>query len=207
MPRDERLHSDALLFQHKLPADMGRAGAEGIVIRIIMKERIRLRHDLLILAVFTVFYLFFFFLDGAVLHADSHSYLYMDISREPVYPLFLAALRGLFGEESFLSATSFLQNLVNAACSAYLAIVLIREFFGPAGDLFSSSDKAKETGTAVPGETERKPEKTQSGSGSGPDRRNPSRLIWEGLILLILMAPSLLTRFAAKRGSTFPAPS
>ena len=169
----------------------------------LSQRQLQISHDLLILAVFTVFYLFFFFLDGAVLHADSHSYLYMDISREPVYPLFLAALRGLFGEESFLSAASFLQNLVNAACSAYLAIVLIREFFGPAGDLFSSSDKAKETGTAVPGETERKPEKTQSGSGSGPDRRNPSRLIWEGLILLILMAPSLLTRFAARRGSTF----
>ena len=157
----------------------------------LSSRQLQIRHDLLITAVFTLFYLFFFFLDGAVLHADSHSYLYMDISREPVYPLFLAVLRSIFGEGSFLLAASFLQNLVNAACSAYLAIVVAREFFGPAGDLFGMNEKGNAAGTA------------SSAAGLKMSGYCASRLVWEGLILFILMAPSLLTRFVAKRGSTF----
>ncbi|MBQ9438307.1 MAG: hypothetical protein IJU50_08235, partial [Lachnospiraceae bacterium] len=113
--------------------------------------------------IFLIFYLFFFFLDGYVLHADSHSYLYMDLSREPVYPLFLAALRALCGESYFLTAASLLQNLFNAACCVFFAVTMIKEF---------SLDEKE-------------------------DRLYPL------LLALILMSPSLLTRFVAKRGSTF----
>ncbi|MCM1040111.1 MAG: hypothetical protein NC434_12390 [Ruminococcus sp.] len=43
-----------------------------------------------LLAVCLLFYLLFPFFDGPIWCVDSASYVYMDISREPLYPTFLA---------------------------------------------------------------------------------------------------------------------
>ena len=50
----------------------------------------------IILGISLLFYLFFFFFDGVSIAADSAGYINMSISREPVYPLFLAFLHILF---------------------------------------------------------------------------------------------------------------
>lgn len=46
--------------------------------------------NVVLLAVCLSFYLLFPFCDGPVWCVDSASYVYMDISREPLYPTFLA---------------------------------------------------------------------------------------------------------------------
>ena len=81
----------------------------------------------LMLAVSVLFYLFFACYDGAVICVDSPSYIHMDISREPLYCMFLAGLRaafaaapaGAFGEDAYLTAAAFLQRpskVARASC-------------------------------------------------------------------------------------------
>ncbi len=83
-----------------------------------------------ILAAALVFYLFFAVFDGAVICVDSPSYIYMDISREPLYPLFLAALRAVFSTngEFYLTVAAFLQSILAAAAAWSLADFCRREF-------------------------------------------------------------------------------
>lgn len=89
------------------------------------------RRDLFPAVLFAVpmcFYLFFAFFDGAVICADSPSYLSMDISREPGYPLLLAAFRFLFrGSEGYLTGVVLLQSLLAAAAAFCMADYLYRE--------------------------------------------------------------------------------
>lgn len=69
-----------------------------------------------------LFYLFFAFYDGAVICVDSPSYINMDISREPLYCMFLAGLRAFFSRfpagvwpaDFYLTAAAFLQSLLAA---------------------------------------------------------------------------------------------
>ena len=68
------------------------------------------------------FYLAFAFIDGPVWAKDSASYTGMSISREPVYPLFLAFFRTVFGEAegrnglpAYLFPAVIVQALVNIA--------------------------------------------------------------------------------------------
>lgn len=83
-----------------------------------------------ILAASLLFYLFFAVYDGAVICVDSPSYIYMDISREPLYPLFLALLRSVFSGQGdfYLSAAVFFQSLLAAFAAWSLADFLRKEF-------------------------------------------------------------------------------
>lgn len=83
-----------------------------------------------ILAAALLFYLFFAVYDGAVICVDSPSYINMDISREPFYPLFLALLRSVFSGQGdfYLTAAAFLQSILAAVAAWSLADFLRREF-------------------------------------------------------------------------------
>lgn len=103
--------------------------------------------QLLVLIVNLVFYLAFPLHDGAILHKDSMSYVTMDISREPLYPLFLALLRRLFGVESAtneqgsivgLDGYLFAAVLIQAVAAAFAAFCVFR--------LFRSFGKTKRQG-------------------------------------------------------------
>ena len=92
--------------------------------------------SLLMLAGSLVFYLFFAFYDKAVICVDSPSYLSMNISREPLYPVFLAALRGLFGGlpgDGYLTVAAFLQSILAALAAFSLADYIRKECALPAG--------------------------------------------------------------------------
>ena len=58
------------------------------------------------------FYLIFLFADGVYLGSDSRGYIEMIPAREPLYPLFLAALRAVFKEDIYLYAAAFIQCLL-----------------------------------------------------------------------------------------------
>ena len=89
----------------------------------------------LMLAVSLLFYLFFACYDGAVICVDSPSYIRMDISREPLYCLFLAGLRAAFAafpaeafaEDAYLTAAAFLQSLLAAFAAWSLVNYLWKE--------------------------------------------------------------------------------
>lgn len=83
-----------------------------------------------ILAVSLLFYLFFAVYDGAVICVDSPSYIDMDISREPFYPLFLALLRFVFSGQGdfYLTAAAFLQSFLAAVAAWSLADFFRKEF-------------------------------------------------------------------------------
>lgn len=89
-----------------------------------------LKFDTVLLIISVAFYMFFALFDGIVICADSPSYITMDISREPLYPLFLACLRVIFGAEgqTYLYVAVVLQSLL-AAWAAYCITAFIeREF-------------------------------------------------------------------------------
>lgn len=68
-----------------------------------------------------VFYLFFAVFDGAIMSMDSPSYIGMESSREPLYPLILAFFRWVFqfaGEGFYLEVVAFLQSIL-AAIAAF----------------------------------------------------------------------------------------
>ncbi len=73
------------------------------------------------------FYLFFAFYDGAVICADSPSYINMTLTCEFLYPALLAIFRSLFGE-SYLLYVVILQSLL-AAFAAWKIAIYIREKF------------------------------------------------------------------------------
>lgn len=72
------------------------------------------------------FYLFFAFYDGVVICVDSPTYMDMSISREPLYPLFLAFLRKLFGDE-YLFVTVLLQSVLAAFAAVSIPAYLKKE--------------------------------------------------------------------------------
>lgn len=82
-----------------------------------------------VLFVSLLFYLFFAFYDGAVICVDSPSYINMHISREPLYPLFLALLRALFSGQGslYLTAAAFLQSILAAIAAWSITVFLYRE--------------------------------------------------------------------------------
>ena len=77
------------------------------------------------------FYLFFAIYDGAVICVDSPSYIEMNISREPAYPLFLAHFRFIFSgfhSDFYLTAVIFVQSLLAAIAAWSFADYLLKEF-------------------------------------------------------------------------------
>lgn len=73
------------------------------------------------------FYLFFAFLDGVVIAADSSTYINMSLSREFLYPAILAFFRGLFGEDYLLGVVIF--QSVLAAYAAWKVAIYFRDRF------------------------------------------------------------------------------
>lgn len=79
-----------------------------------------------------VFYLFFSLHDGYVWCADTNTYVSMSIAREPLYPLYLALFRGIFGEEErYLLAAVVGQGLLLGWAIWSLATYLYRTLKTP----------------------------------------------------------------------------
>ena len=85
------------------------------------------RTDLLLLAVCLLFYLLFPIFDGPVWCKDSLSYAGKDISREPLYPMFLALMKVLDGAEisaSGMMAAVIVQSLIAGFATWYAGYVV-----------------------------------------------------------------------------------
>ena len=61
-----------------------------------------------------IFYLMFPIIDGAVICKDSPSYMSMDFSREPFYPMFLLLMKSIFGTEHYTFPVVLLQSILAA---------------------------------------------------------------------------------------------
>lgn len=97
-------------------------------IKIVNKIKEMETSDRVLLLVCVVFYLVMCFMFGVQLCADSGSYIRMTSAREPVYPLFLALFRGLFGEKIYLTIVIVVQNLLMAIAVYSICIFLKRTF-------------------------------------------------------------------------------
>lgn len=76
------------------------------------------------------FYLFFSFFDGPVICVDSPSYIQMDLSREPLYPIFLSLFRFVFGNVSqnfYLFAIVLVQSILAAVAAWSIAALFYRK--------------------------------------------------------------------------------
>lgn len=62
------------------------------------------------------------------MYNDSEQYIAMHIHREPLYPFFLWIFRTLLGEEHYLEAVRFLQNMLAAFSVIWLAECIRRQF-------------------------------------------------------------------------------
>lgn len=80
-----------------------------------------------------VFYLFFTFLDGPYLSPDSETYIAMSLHREPLYSLFLALMRALFGpdREKYLMGAIIVQSLLTAVASWSIPAFLYKKLSLP----------------------------------------------------------------------------
>lgn len=89
--------------------------------------------SLLMLGAGLCFYLFYALWDGVVIAVDSESYIAMESSREPVYPMLLAAFRMLYAglasaaEDAYLQAVVLLQSILAAFAAWCLARYLQKE--------------------------------------------------------------------------------
>lgn len=97
-----------------------------------MSKKIDQYFSFILICVSVVFYLFFAIYDGAVIGADSESYINMHISREPFYCIFLAFLRALVGiftanADLYLTVTVYIQSLLAALAAWCLADYLKKE--------------------------------------------------------------------------------
>lgn len=87
--------------------------------------------SVIMLTISLAFYLFFACIDGVVICVDSPGYLEMNLTREPLYPLFLAFFRLLFGSlspDGYLIAAVFCQSILAAVAAWSMAAFLAREF-------------------------------------------------------------------------------
>lgn len=80
-----------------------------------------------------VFYLFFAFLDGPYLSPDSETYIAMSLHREPLYSLFLALMRALFGpdREKYLMGAIIIQSLLTAVAAWSIPAFLYKKLSLP----------------------------------------------------------------------------
>ena len=83
-----------------------------------------------------LFYIFFWLFDGVVWCADTNSYVELNPSREPFYPIFLSLFRALFGAETTLWNGQYLylfvavgvQSIVAAVTTSIMALFLKKEY-------------------------------------------------------------------------------
>ncbi len=93
-----------------------------------MKNKINkqtLQSGILIL-VSMLFYLYFAWHDGVVICEDSPTYINMNITREPLYPLLLEIMRHMFGE-NYLFATVVFQSILSALGAVSIPLYFKRE--------------------------------------------------------------------------------
>lgn len=96
--------------------------------KILSKNNI---FSIFMLLISLAFYLFFALYDGAVICVDSPSYIEMNISREPAYPLFLALFRSIFsgfGSDLYLNVVIYIQSLLAAIAAWSFASYISKEF-------------------------------------------------------------------------------
>lgn len=98
-----------------------------------MLKKIDKYFPIILICISILFYLFFAIYDGAVLGADSESYINMHVSREPFYCIFLAFLRSLVGifsanADLYLTVVVYIQSLLAALAAWCLADYLKKEF-------------------------------------------------------------------------------
>lgn len=77
------------------------------------------------------FYLFFACFDGAVICVDSPGYIEMNLTREPLYPMFLALFRLIFAGASpdrYLFFAALFQSILAAVAAWSMAAFLYQEF-------------------------------------------------------------------------------
>ena len=79
-----------------------------------------------LLGVSILFFCFWFFFDGIRIAVDAGSYENFSMSREPLYPVFLAIFRNIFGQE-YYAVIGFVQSILWAFSIWYLCDVLYRE--------------------------------------------------------------------------------
>ncbi len=87
--------------------------------------------------VLAAFYVLAAMLEGYRLYPDSHSYISMEFSREPMYSVFLALMRRLFGwggEDFWLQAAAIVQSLLTAWAGWYFTRRLTELFRLRAGE-------------------------------------------------------------------------
>lgn len=84
--------------------------------------------NLFLLVISMGFYLFFAFYDGAVICVDSPSYINMEISREPLYPILLLLFRQAFSAagDGYLLEVAVFQSIL-AACAAFSLTCFLRK--------------------------------------------------------------------------------
>lgn len=78
------------------------------------------------------FYLIFACFDGAVICVDSPGYLEMNLTREPLYPMFLSLFRALFSgvlEDDYLFLAALFQSVLAAIAAWSLTAFLYREMY------------------------------------------------------------------------------
>ncbi|MBP9997232.1 MAG: hypothetical protein KBT19_08235 [Lachnospiraceae bacterium] len=74
------------------------------------------------------FYIFFWAYDGVVICADSETYIDMAYSREPLYPMFLALCRTIFGTQAYLKVAVLIQSVLAAEATLCITIYLKEKF-------------------------------------------------------------------------------
>lgn len=84
-------------------------------------------YDSILLLLSMGFYLFFAFYDGAVICADTETYIDMSISREFLYSSFLAVFRMIFGEQ-YLLMVVVVQSLLAAYAAWNVAVYFSKKF-------------------------------------------------------------------------------
>lgn len=93
-----------------------------------MKNRITRNtlQNIIIVSVSMLFYLYFAWHDRVVICEDSPTYIYMSITREPLYPLLLAILRRVSGE-GYLFIAVVLQSILAAVAGVCIPLYLRKE--------------------------------------------------------------------------------
>lgn len=75
-----------------------------------------------------LFYLLWLAIDGYTVKADTQGYVMFALSREPVYPLFLAFFRGIFGTETYFYWVAAAQCVLTGYATWKITDVLTKQF-------------------------------------------------------------------------------
>lgn len=92
-----------------------------------MQDKRNKAFEMGLLVVAMAFYLFFALFDGAVICADTATYIEMSLGREFFYPTFLAVFRMIFGEQ-YLLMVVVVQSILAAYAAWNVAIYFRRQF-------------------------------------------------------------------------------